>query len=495
MRKGLILTVLLLLNMLWFVPFTALAEGTAKENMTKAEEFVTQALDLAKQGKLDEAKQAYKKFNSTWRDIEDGVKEESAQAYKEIESSMGKVVYAQAINKQDEIVKALESLQAVNEKFIRGQFAGGQAFKQESITLADFIKLLEEAKATVTAKDQTAALQAMDHVTDSWLSIEGAVVAQSAQVYSDSERDMVTVSAMLSANPPDYQGALSTLEQMIAYLTPLAAKSGYTMWDAMMIIIREGLEALLVVTALLAYVNKSAQLENSGKNKGKAWIWAGVSSGLLISTALAFVVKFIFDSGAFGNNNALIAGWTGVIAAVMLLYVSYWLHSQSHIANWQQFIKSRSETALHAGRLLSLGIISFLAVFREGTETVLFFIGMVNQISLQDMLLGLLFGFGLLAVLAYLMIIIGLKLPIRPFFIVSSIIVFYLCVKFTGMGIHSLQLADVIPSSPLSIPSVDLLALYPSLESTIPQLLLVLSALAVVLRKKLTAGKQETITQ
>ncbi len=78
MRKGLILTVLLLLNMLWFVPFTALAEGTAKENMTKAEEFVTQALDLAKQGKLDEAKQAYKKFNSTWRDIEDGVKEESA---------------------------------------------------------------------------------------------------------------------------------------------------------------------------------------------------------------------------------------------------------------------------------------------------------------------------------------------------------------------------------------------------------------------------------
>ncbi len=408
---------------------------------------------------------------------------------------MGKVVYAQAINKQDEIVKALESLQAVNEKFIRGQFAGGQAFKQESITLADFIKLLEEAKAKVTAKDQTAALQAMDHVTDSWLSIEGAVVAQSAQVYSDSERDMVTVSAMLSANPPDYQGALSTLDQMIAYLTPLAAKSGYTMWDAMMIIIREGLEALLVVTALLAYVNKSAQLENSGKNKGKAWIWAGVSSGLLISTALAFVVKFIFDSGAFGNNNALIAGWTGVIAAVMLLYVSYWLHSQSHIANWQQFIKSRSETALHAGRLLSLGIISFLAVFREGTETVLFFIGMVNQISLQDMLLGLLFGFGLLAVLAYLMIIIGLKLPIRPFFIVSSIIVFYLCVKFTGMGIHSLQLADVIPSSPLSIPSVDLLALYPSLESTIPQLLLVLSALAVVLRKKLTAGKQETITQ
>jgi high-affinity iron transporter len=89
-------------------------------------------------------------------------------------------------------------------------------------------------------------------------------------------------------------------------------------------------------------------------------------------------------------------------------------------------------------------------------------------------------GIGLLAVLAYIMLVIGKRLPMRPFFLVSSLIVFYLSVKFTGLGIHSLQLAGVIPSTTLTIPSISFLALYPSWQSMVPQLLLVLAAVAVV---------------
>lgn len=263
---------------------------------------------------------------------------------------------------------------------------------------------------------------------------------------------------------------------MIEYLTPLAGKSSYTIWDAAMIPIREGLEALLVVGALLALVKKSNEA------KGKAWIWSGVLAGLVLSAILALFVKFVFTSGAFGQNNFLISGWTGIVAAVMLLYMSYWLHSKSNIAEWNQYIRNKSQSALDTGRMVSLGIISFLAVFREGTETVLFIIGMVNQISFQKLIIGILVGFGILAVFAYLMLVIGVKLPMKPFFQVSSLIVFYLCFKFTGLGIHSFQLAGFLPSTTFqNLPSIDFLGFYPSWQSAIPQMALLLFALAALM--------------
>jgi high-affinity iron transporter len=88
------------------------------------------------------------------------------------------------------------------------------------------------------------------------------------------------------------------------------------------------------------------------------------------------------------------------------------------------------------------------------------------------------------------MIFVGLKLPMRPFFMVSSIIVFYLCIKFTGMGIHSLQLAGVIPTTSADkVPSIDFFALYPSWESVIPQLLLIIVAVTIVFIKNVNSKK------
>jgi high-affinity iron transporter len=231
-------------------------------------------------------------------------------------------------------------------------------------------------------------------------------------------------------------------------------------------------------------------VKKSGEGKGRGWIWTGVLSGLGVSVILAVIVKFVISSGAFGNNNALIAGWTGVFAAAMLMYMSYWLHSQSNIADWNRYIREKSQTALSTGKLISLGILAFLAVFREGTETVLFYIGMASQIKLQSLLIGFLIGAAILGILAYLMVFVGLKLPLRPFFMVSSLIVFYLCVKFAGMGIHSLQLFGLIQTTNSeSIPSIEFFALYPSWESTIPQIILVLVAVIIVLSKRLKNKK------
>lgn len=488
MKKNLIFTLSILLLILGVGIYTpAMAAGNSSEDIKKAEVSVDKAIAFASEGNLSEAEKAYDQFDKIWRQIEEGIKSDSTAAYRDIESNMGKVIYAFTIKKQDQVLLALQDLKAVNEKFANGGYPKDSGFKKEELSLDDFILILQQIKKEIGDKNQSEALKGIKNASDSWLSVEGVVVAQSASVYSDSERDLVTIQAMLAANPPNYAQANKTIDSMIAYLTPLANKDQYTYWDAAMILIREGLEALLVVIALMSFVKKSAE------PRGKGWIWTGVLSGLGVSIILALIVKFVISSGAFGNNNALIGGWTGVFAAVMLLYMSYWLHSQSNIADWNRYIREKSQTALTTGKLVSLGVLAFLAVFREGTETVLFYIGMASQIKIQTLLFGFLIGAAILGLLAYLMVFVGLKLPLRPFFMVSSIIVFYLCIKFTGMGIHSLQLAGLIQTTNApNIPSVEFFALYPSWESAIPQFALVLAAIFILLFKNILSKKTKT---
>ncbi|AKG34830.1 FTR1 family iron permease [Paenibacillus durus] len=473
-----------LLIVLVFLPKQAAAASQGVENMKQAVIKITQAIDLAKQN-LDKAKPAYEQFHDQWVDEEDSVKSDSLAAYKDIETQMGQVEYALLVNKQDEAITALVSLQQVLDKYTNGQYANVENVKEADITLSGFVSLLEQTKNAVQQQDQVSSLSLISKVRESWLSVEGNVVSQSSTVYSNTERDMVIANAMITDHK--YDDASSLLTGMITYLTPLAQKSTYTLWDAAMIPIREGLEALLVVGALLAYVKKS------NDQKGKLWIWVGVISGLIVSAALAVIVKYVFSSGAFGNNNFLIGGWTGLFAAVMLLYMSYWLHSKSNLKQWNSYIQEKTQTALSTGNVVSLGILTFLAVFREGTETVLFIIGMANQISAQQLLLGILVGFGVLGVVAFIMLYIGAKLPIRPFFLVSSLIVLYLCIKFAGLGVNSLQLAGVIPTTNSSVlPSIKLLAFYPSWESAIPQILIIVVAISVVVWSKINTRTSNT---
>jgi len=468
------------------LPQLSYATDSASTSLMVAQGFVDTALLTAESENLSEAEKHYQQFNARWLDIEESIKQHSGQAYKDIESNMGKVSYAFMQNKTVSVVKALQGLQQVNRAFIQGQYQSDVAFEQTDLSLTDFLGLLDMTEQAVVNKQLQAANTAIAKVRDSWLSVEGVVVAQSATVYNATERDMVTVDAMINAG--DFSNAADILAQMKAYLTPLAGKTAYSLWDAAMIPIREGLEALLVVGALLAFTNKAKE------KKASRWVWAGVGFGVLVSIILALVIKLVFSSNAFSHNNFLIAGCTGVFAAIMLLYMSYWLHSKSNVKEWNRYIADKSASALATGRLFSLAFLAFLAVFREGTETMLFIIGMINQISFQDLLTGLAVGCGVLAVTAYLMLFVGMKLPIRTFFMVSSLIVFYLCIKFTGLGIHSLQLASWLPATHVSaLPSIDFIGFYPSLESAVPQFLIVLSALLVLGWKYIQAKQPSSI--
>jgi len=174
---------------------------------------------------------------------------------------------------------------------------------------------------------------------------------------------------------------------------------------------------------------------------------------------------------------------TGVFAALMLIYMSYWLHSKSNIHQWQNYINDKGTKALATGSLFSLGLLAFLAVFREGTEVVLFYIGMASSIGLSDLLVGIGIGLVILAVISFLMLKVGTRIPVRPFFLVSSLLVFYLGLKFTGMGVNSLQLAGVIPANTNNqLPSISWLGTFPSWEVVVPQLLMIIFAIFMISR-------------
>jgi high-affinity iron transporter len=478
---------LVLFFVLWLgLPGTLFAQG-AEEDLGKANDSVRQSIQYAEQGKLPEAKQAYEQYSKTWYDVEDGVKKKSKDAYVGIEEAMGGVQFAFTVQPPDQqtVLKSLRELDRLNTSFINKDlsvFKGTPSTNGSAKTsVADVLKLLDGALSDLQADRVQDAKAKIGQFRQSWIDIEGVVLTQSSKLYTDAERDMVTAYAMLSASSPDKAGAEKTIRSMRDYLAPIAGKTSYTMIDVITILLREGLEAILVIVALLGFLNKS------GHSEKKSWIWYGVGGGVLISIGLGVAVQLLFSSGAFGSNNFLIAGCTGIFAAVMLLYMSYWLHSKSSLSSWHKYISDKSTNALKTGSLWSLAILSFLAVFREGTETVLFFIGMASSIDLGTLLAGIGVGLLILLALAVLILKVGLKIPMRPFFLVSSILVFYLCFKFLGMGVHGLQLAGVMQASQLKhFPGVDALALYATWENLIPQAMLFAAAICIVLwsRKK-----------
>jgi high-affinity iron transporter len=477
----------LLLFILIFVLPSVLFANQAEDDLQKANQYIGKALHFAEQSDFTQSKEQYDKYNTQWYQMEEGIKKTSKGAYRAIEENMGEVQFSfsQKPIIKENLITGLKKLDETNQTFISGKLS---SFKDPSssgkTSIDDLVKLLDQANSALEKNDVQTAKEHIQSFRNSWLDIEGLVLSQSAKVYADAERDMVSSYALLSSTPSNLADAKQTIQNMRDYLIPLASKTSYTMVDVITILLREGLEALLVIVALLGFLNKS------GNGDKKKWLWFGLGAGVLVSVIIGVVVQFLFSSGTFGNNNFLIAGCTGLFAAIMMIYMSYWLHSKSSIANWNQYIKNQSTRALATGSLWSIAILAFLAVFREGTETVLFFIGMASSISITTLLMGIVVGLLILSVLAFLILKVGIKIPMRPFFLVSSVLVFYLCFKFLGMGIHGLQLAGVLNATHTGLlPSSEFFGLYSTWENIIPQLILLLAAVGIVIWNRIRDHK------
>ncbi|WP_427788763.1 FTR1 family protein [Bifidobacterium catenulatum subsp. kashiwanohense] len=254
--------------------------------------------------------------------------------------------------------------------------------------------------------------------------------------------------------------------------------------QAFLILIREGLEALLVVAAVIAYLVKS------GNKRFTKWIYLGVVAGLAGSGLVAVLFTFLF--GGSGPIQEISEGVCALIATLMLLWTSNWMLNKSSVEAWNNYIRNKTETAvagaqskvesgqsLGLGMITSLAMLSFLAVFREGAETVIFYESIYSMSQdAHGMWVGGLTAAAVLIVIFLILRFTSVKIPIGQFFLVTSILMAALVVIFAGGGIHALIEGDLIEGTYLStVPTNDWIGLYPYVETITAQ---VIAAIAVV---------------
>lgn len=490
--RGLIgLAMALMVGLVWPTPAPA-AEPDLAAKIQQVAHIAQEGVEAAEQNNIAGMRLEYAEAHELWEKIEDDVRAQNPTAYVELESALDGV--KEVLAAESIVPTAVEQAYArlhreateVAEKIGGGGVAPTQTVEA---TPADLLGWISEAQVALNAGDNQKATEEFQQVIAAWPGVEGSIAARSPEAYANIESNLGRTLAALQASPVDQSEAAAALEEMEATLSPFAvARITYTTFDAAAIILREGLEALLIIVALLAFLNRS------GNSHRRGWIWLGGLAGVLASVVAAVGLQALFSQASAGQNRELIEGVTGLVAAALLFYVSYWLHSKSNLGVWRKYIDERTSQALARGSLWGLALLSFLAVFREGAETAVFYLGMAPSISFNSLVSGLALGTAILVVIAILMLWVGVKLPLRLFFRVAGLLVFYLGFKFVGHGIHALQIAGVLPASLVSLmPTVPSIGIYPTWETLIPQVLLLGLAGAALVYLRLQEQQRQSV--
>lgn len=273
-------------------------------------------------------------------------------------------------------------------------------------------------------------------------------------------RNMVKGGVEFAELQQKHQALSVFLNEADELLNTSSASTSVNFVTSMLILLREGLEAILVIAAIVAVLIKS------NRRDALRYIHAGWISALALGFLTWFMAShFITLSGA---NRELTEGIAALIAAGMLFYVGFWLHNQSQAVKWQKFVREKIATSLSAGALWGLALMAFLAVYREVFESVIFYQSlMLNTAPSQKgaIFAGILVAAGILLLLAWLIMRYSVRLPLRPFFRVNMLLMFLLAVVFAGKGVAALQEGSVFPVNPINFPRIELLGIYPNLES------------------------------
>ena len=254
----------------------------------------------------------------------------------------------------------------------------------------------------------------------------------------------------------------------------LTKKQGRAQWWAtvvasLLILLREGFEAILIVGAIIAYLRKS------GNESNLPTVYKGSLIGILASVVMALILigltRFGFESG---QGQEVVEGVTMFIAVAVLFYTSNWMVSKASSKAWSNYLKGKIQTSVDSRSMFSLAFTCFLAVFREGAEVILFyqamFSGSDGNGTVSAVLLGMAIAVILLVFVYKAIILTGKRLPLKPFFLGTSILMFVMVVAFVGGGISEFVDAGwILPRLVDGVPTISLLGIYPYAESLVAQ--------------------------
>lgn len=255
---------------------------------------------------------------------------------------------------------------------------------------------------------------------------------------------------------------------------------------SLLIILREGLEALLIVAAIVAYLVKNNHQDKLPVIKQSVYV------ALIASVVTAAIFQLLFSNS--GASRELLEGFTMIIAVVMLFTMSYWLLSKVEANNWKRYLEGKISVALTTGSLIGLWFTSFLAVYREGAETVLFYYALVGDASTTldyvYLLGGFIAGAILLAVCYFIMRYTVVKLPLKPFFMFTGSFMYLMAFVFAGKSILELIEGKLFePTLLAGVPEISWLGIYPYVETLIPQAILIIAAIFALIYMKYQSKK------
>jgi len=422
---------------------------------------------------LEQTRSAYKKMNSTWTVNEGVVRDNSTAHYGNIETAISFLRSAIETEPVDfsSVQSSFDDLKTAIDSFVKGEEV---ATTEGNLTLKDGIQLLEKALDEFKAGKTQEASSNMKKFITIWPSIEGDVSTRNATLYTRVESETPVI--MVKGNEKKYQDQLQAL---INDLSQIDTSASYNFFDAMLILLREGVEALLIVMALVTTL-KAAKMK-----KGLKWVYTGAVMGILASLAIAVLLQFLFPAVSSGSNREIIEGAVGIFAVLMMIMVGIWLHSKSSIKKWNDFMESQMKAVTATGSFISMFALSFLAVFREGAETILFYAGIYPRIDKASFFLGIGLAFLVLFVLALIMNKASTYFKPHRIFLILTWLIYALAFKMLGVSIHALQLTNILPSHLMNgFPSIDWAGIYRSLEVVTCQLIFVVIVLIITWKNR-----------
>jgi high-affinity iron transporter len=340
---------------------------------------------------------------------------------------------------------------------------------------------LDSAYVLASRGDSSAGTAAFDAYM-TFEQVERGVRAKNPTLAAELERDFASLRAVLGSTTD-----AGRLEEVRRQLETGLERAEATVRDGLspgnlalqsfIIMLREGLEAILIVGALMTFLVKM------GASHRKRDINLGVGAALGASVVTAVAIETIFHLSP--ARQEMLEGLTMVVAAIVLFYVSYWLLSKMEVVKWNHFVKSKVNDALTSGSSLALASAAFLAVYREGFETVLFYKALFltgGDHSGMPIAAGIFGGAAVLVAVYVAISRFGVRLPLKPFFAVTSAFLYYMAFVFAGKGVAELQAGGILPTTLVSwVPRLPALGIYPTLESSLAQaVLLALLVLALI---------------
>ena len=298
------------------------------------------------------------------------------------------------------------------------------------------------------------------------------------------------VSLMKAEQGDKLQAQADGLDQNLTKAVEMLQGGEQSDWSmflySLLIILREGLEALLIVAAIVTYL-----IKNNHQDKLPV-IRQSVYVALIASVITAFIFQLIFENS--GQNRELLEGFTMIFAVIMLFMMSYWLLSKVEAQNWKRYLEGKLSTALTTGSLIGLWLTSFLAVYREGAETVLFYYALVGDaksaVSFIYLFAGIIVGAIILTICYFVMRYTVVKLPLKPFFMFTGSFMYLMAFVFAGKSVLELIEGKLFEPTLISgVPEISWLGIYPYMETLIPQAILLIAAVFALFIMKYQSKK------